>query len=524
MCSVAVGRRRHAGAWLSAGRLLAGCAARPAAPVPATPPAATRHGAATDETWLTDEQGRQYTVRAMPRAAAVRIDEHTVRSYLSVPIDVVREDETTYYYKVYRVPEPTAPPPPAPAPARVAAPEPSEESRLEFVPFGAGLPTSGQWRDGFALADMNGDGHLDVVHGPARKGRREPTVFLGDGTGSWRRWQEARFPRLPYDYGAAEAGDLNGDGVPDLALAVHLRGIIALRSDGRGEFVDAGRGLDFAASGAQARFSSRALALADVDGDGRRDIVALADGPRMAPSASGQPSQTTGVAVYLNGGDDPWRRGPATIARGLFGNSLVAADFDGDGRPDVASASSAVGRQDVVSLRDADGAWRPVTVPLPAGARVRAVAAGDVDADGRADLALAWAAYAGSWQSGVDLLRRDGDGWSRRTLVVVDGLAGPSALAMGDVSGDGHADVVALTSGGETWVLAADGDRFVRDAGPPAFGPGCRGSHVELADLDADGRAEIVAAFAHEPSPGPDGAACPTGGGLVAWKAVPRTS
>jgi hypothetical protein len=521
--SDAVGRRRHAGAWLSAGLLLAGCAARPAAPVPAATPAVARD-TAENGPWLTDEQGRRYTVRAIPRSAAVRIDERTVRSLLSVPLDVVREDDVHYYYKVYRAPEPTGPPPPMSAPARTATLAPPAQSRLDFVPFGAGLPTSGQWRDGFALADMNGDGHLDVVHGPARKGRREPSVFLGDGAGSWRRWQEARFPPLPYDYGAAEAGDLNGDGRPDLALAVHLRGIIALRSDGRGGFADAGHGLDLAANGAAVRFSSRALAFADVDGDGRRDIVALADGPRMGRSAGVQPSQTTGVAVYLNGGDAPWRREPTTVARGLFGNSLVMADFDGDGRQDLASASSAVGRRDVVSLRDADGAWRAVTVPLPADARVRAVAAGDVDGDGRAELALAWAAHAGGWQSGVELLRHDGDGWSRRPLVVVDGLAGPSALAMGDVSGDGRVDVVALTTGGETWVLAADGDRFVRDAGPPAFGPGCRGSHVEVADVDADGRAEIVAAFAHEPSPGPESAACPTGGGLVAWKAVPRPS
>src|SRR5258707_1200039 len=40
---------------------------------------------------------------------------------------------------------------------------------LTFQPFGAGLPTSGQWREGFRLADLNGDGQLDLVHGPARK-------------------------------------------------------------------------------------------------------------------------------------------------------------------------------------------------------------------------------------------------------------------------------------------------------------------------------------------------------------------
>ena len=66
-----------------------------------------------------------------------------------------------------------------------------ETDRLRFVPFGEGLPQSGQWRDGFAVADMNGDGHLDIVHGPPRKSFGTPVIFLGNGKGSWRRWQEA---------------------------------------------------------------------------------------------------------------------------------------------------------------------------------------------------------------------------------------------------------------------------------------------------------------------------------------------
>jgi len=54
------------------------------------------------------------------------------------------------------------------------------------------------------VADMNGDGHLDIVHGPARKQSGPPVIFLGDGQGSWTQWKEARFPSLAYDYGDVE--------------------------------------------------------------------------------------------------------------------------------------------------------------------------------------------------------------------------------------------------------------------------------------------------------------------------------
>jgi hypothetical protein len=83
---------------------------------------------------------------------------------------------------------------------------------------------------------------------------------------------------------------------------------------------------------------------------------------------------------------------------------------------------------------------------------------------------------------------------------------------------------VALTAEGETLVFLGDGHGgLVRNgADLPVYGGGCRGAHLELADLDADGRDEIVASFADEPtgSPGPD-AVCPSGGGITAWKAVP---
>jgi hypothetical protein len=93
-----------------------------------------------------------------------------------------------------------------------------------------------------------------------------------------------------------------------------------------------------------------------------------------------------------------------------------------------------------------------------------------------------------------------------------------ASLAAADLDGDGTADLVVLTAAGglATLVIAPDGSlRPGLALAPAEAGRGCRGIAVRAADLDADGRADLVAAFAAEPGPG-----CPTGGSLRAWLSV----
>jgi FG-GAP-like repeat len=66
---------------------------------------------------------------------------------------------------------------------------------------------------------------------------------------------------------------------------------------------------------------------------------------------------------------------------------------------------------------------------------------------------------------------------------------------------NGHKDLVAVTAAGETLVFLGNGKgSFTREKTPPPAFPGaCRGAHVELADLDGDGRDEMVESFSNEP-------------------------
>ncbi|HVR10393.1 MAG TPA: VCBS repeat-containing protein [Thermoanaerobaculia bacterium] len=500
-----------------------------------------------DGKWLKDDLGRLYFIEKMRKVEGQyrRIDDHTVRTLWGVPIDVVREDDRYFYFKVFKVGagqpvKPVNQPPSAAELAKIAATykaDTPESHRLRFIDFGKGLPSSGQWREGFVLADMNGDGHLDIVHSPPRKGLGPPVIFLGDGKGSWRRWQEAQFARFPYDYGDIGVADLDGDGNLDLVLAMHLKGFTALLGDGKGHFMKRwDKGLDFLEPGKggdeSALFTSKTISLVNWNHDQRPDILALGEGPRLNISAvRGEggilgSGQSYGPVIYLNQGDGSWKRkDQGTGHDQIFGDSVTVGDFNGDGRPDFAVGSGVMGRRDLVYLGRADGGWDKAEIDVRPLSYVKAVLAADFDHDGRSDLAVGYISFEGAvWRTGIDIFySRPGGKWERRTLAAKEGREGVSALGAGDLDGDGNLDLVALTGDGATWVFLGDGKGFFthETAEIPNYGPGCNGSRVRLADLDGDGKAEIVASWSGEYSAmyAPD--QCRSEGGIRAWHAMP---
>jgi hypothetical protein len=493
-----------------------------------------------------DDQGRHYFVVEVPRQeGAYRwLDEARTRVRLrhGVEFDVASHDDQRIRVKIYRpageaAPAVRRPEPGAEERARVAASYRADVAPgrgLDLAPFGTGLPARGQWRNGFDVADMNGDGHPDIVFGPRRKGRAVPTIFLGDGRGRWRPWVEARFPALPYDYGDARVADLNGDGHPDLVLASHLRGIVALVGDGRGRYTAWSEGIELRPPDDPRgpAFGSRALAVADWNGDGRPDILALGEGPILAhrgPAAApgGLRDGSRGVVVHLNRGDGTWTRLADRDSRS-FGGALAVADFDRDGRLDFVAGSDRMGSATLLGLGRPDGTWEERVLPAlrPAGL-FRTVAVADFDRDGRPDVAVGFLTReAGTWRAGIDVLLNRPAGWERRTLGAVEGRVEVSRLATGDLDGDGHADLVGVDGDGALWIFRGDGHGgFTREPVAAPGGEQCRGYGLRLADLDRDGADEIVASFAEEPvNHGPYGTdlSCPSEGSLQAWK-IART-
>jgi hypothetical protein len=376
---------------------------------------------------------------------------------------------------------------------------------LSFQPFDLGLPRSGQWRHGFAVADMNRDGLADLAFSPRRKQSGPPVIYLNEGNGRWRQWEEATFPALPFDYGAVAAADFDGNGANDLAIGSHYRGVTVILGDGSGRFIAGGEGMQFPATPREsAPFSSRAVVAVDWNHDGRMDVAALSDGPR--PGVSGV---QLGVTVFENLGFG-WKAVRATTSDRIFGDSIATGDVDGDRVPDLITASETSADSRILRLGAGSELERREVATLLPQAFVHAVDAHDFDADGRDEIVIAYSAANGESIELVSL--PDG---SRPPRQVWSGTTRVAAVAAGDVNGDGAADIVAALGNGRLLTFRGDGQGFVTpdaEIAVPAWRSGCSPYAIRVADLDGDRRDEIIAVFAGESS------GCTSGGGIEVWR------
>lgn len=413
----------------------------------------------------------------------------------------------------------------APHPRATAAPAQSAcapaalhaSALFSATPYDSGLPLQGQWRDGFDLADMDGDGFLDLLHGPPRKGRMLPVIFRGDGEGRFVQWQETHFPPLPYDYGDAKAADLNGDGRMDIALSAHLRGLATLINEAGGHYAPWGEGITMrlpASKDGPPPFPSRSIALADWNADGWIDLLALNEGPsRIAGAAT-----SDAVALYINR-DGYWERAQAAQPLQGFGDALSVGDVDGDGHLDAMLGSQFVGMRLPLQMGDGATMVSRELHSLPQRAAITAVALHDFDRDGRDDIIDATRALEdGRYCSHLQavFLSASGDEaaqalWSEASLDPV------VAIAHGDIDGDGRDDLVAVRKGGAILMFAGRPGGFSRDlvvATAPAMA-GCDAFDAHLADLDGKDGLELVVGYAGD---NPAGGGCAHGGGFQAWR------
>jgi hypothetical protein len=288
-----------------------------------------------------------------------------------------------------------------------------------------------------ALADLNGDGKLDLVVGTASG----VAVMLGNGNGTFR-------GEVDYSGGGAGVGDFNGDGIPDLT-----NGATVLLGKGDGTF---GAPISTGVAGG-------AVAIADFNADGKLDLVVANGG--------------NSISVLLGRGDGTFQA-PVTYPTGRGPVSIAVADFNGDGKPDLAVAfsgdpfnqSTTPGGIDIFINRG-DGTFLPAVV-LSSGGVPRAVAVGDFNRDGHADLAVANGGQICrvvpenrcSFGSTLGILLGNGDGTFRPAITYPVGV-GPSSIVVADFNRDGKQDVAVANSGSVSTTISllwGNGDGTLR--------------------------------------------------------------
>jgi hypothetical protein len=219
------------------------------------------------------------------------------------------------------------------------------------------------------------------------------------------------------------------------------------------------------------------VATGDVNGDGAADII------------TGPGSRGRALIEVFSGIDGHRLRRFRAFTGGFHAGVYVAAgDVDGDGRADIVVGAGEGGRPRVRVFAGAGGARIGSFFARRHSARLGVrVAAGDVDGDGKAEIATAGGPGAGP------AVHVFGPRGRRIVTLRPKGLRARRGLsvAMGDLNGDKLADL-ALGGDGQVAALGADGARL-RTLRPFPAARG-RGLHVAIADVNADGTPEIEVA------------------------------
>jgi FG-GAP-like repeat/FG-GAP repeat len=184
---------------------------------------------------------------------------------------------------------------------------------------------------------------------------------------------------------------------------------------------------------------------------------------------------------------------PSVYPTGPGPTDVAAADFNGDGVLDLATANYAAGgpgSASILAARPGGGFDAPITVPTTEGTFT--LAAGDVNGDGKTDLVTA-----NTSSSNVSVLIANGNGtFASVTNWSTGSSTWPWAVAVRDVDGDGRPDLAAADYHTSTVsiLLNAGGGTF---APPTQYASGSHPVAVAAVDLDSDGKRDIVTADLH---------------------------
>ncbi|HEY1985786.1 MAG TPA: FG-GAP-like repeat-containing protein [Terracidiphilus sp.] len=300
------------------------------------------------------------------------------------------------------------------------------------------------------------------------------TAALGNGTASLS-WTNAPSPAVALGPYALALGDFNGDGLADFAVTSMNGGVTILLGNGDGTFATAANSPVMVGNGPGAVVSG------DFNGDGRLDL-AVAN------------SDDATLTILLGNGDGSFMQAPGSpITVGIQPRSIALDDFNSDGILDLAVANGKDGTVTIL-LGNGDGTfYQAHKSPVTVGMTPYSLATGDLNGDGVPDVAVANGA-----SNAVTILVGNGDGTFTQAPVspVTPGYA-PTFVAIGDLNADGKADLAVVNNGNNTvTILLNNGDgTFTQPAASP-LKVGTSPYSIALGDFNGDGIPDVAVANA----------------------------
>ena len=337
--------------------------------------------------------------------------------------------------------------------------------------------------------DLNADGRLDLV--VANQDSDTVSLLLnttaaGAATTTFATQTTVATNLYPV---AVIATDINGDGKPDLVVADAQSYTISVLIN----TTPAGAAAPTFA--AKQTFATSTypfdVAAADLDGDGKIDLIAANAG-------------TTGVTIFHN--TTTVGATTATFAAGQFvstgsqPSALAVVDVNRDGKPDLVVANFASGTASVLlntTAANSATATFADQVALVTGAGPSQVGVADFNGDGKADIVIV-----DSFQTTVSVyLNTTATGATVATFSAEKTFAaglGPTGLAVGDINGDGRADVIVTNQGAATASVllntTAAGATTPSFAAPQTVTTGTNPVAVIVADINSNGVPDLVVA------------------------------
>ena len=325
-----------------------------------------------------------------------------------------------------------------------------------------------------AIADMNGDGHPDIVV----TSRAWPATVLTNnesgGIASVQTWHGVSVAA------GIAAGDFNGDGKPDVAVASLFGSIHVMSGNGDGTLRGA---LYYDSQTGGCEGPPEGIVTADFNRDGRPD-VAVSDACRR-------------VTVLLNNGDFKFTTVLPPTSTGLTQSTMIAADMNGDGIPDIVSISVGNNSQIAVLLGNGDGTFKPGVATDISSSGFHHIVAGDFNGDGKLDVAYTETNPPDSTDTTVGVLFGNGDGSFEPLSTVLTAGELPDGLAAGDFNGDGNLDLAVLNGGdglsSSVSIFLGTGSGTFNNTGL-SIATGAFPIDIAAVDFNKDGKLDLVVA------------------------------